>query len=73
MSTPAAVRRGTHPLRGPVIPALVPALVAIGIVAFVRVAWDVPSGVVVQGAIIGGLTSLLALGLALVWRANRVI
>jgi branched-chain amino acid transport system permease protein len=56
-----------------VIPALVPALVAIGIVAFVRVAWDVPSGVVVQGAIIGGLTSLLALGLALVWRANRVI
>ncbi len=26
-----------------------------------------------QGAIIGGLTSLLALGLALVWRANRII
>ena len=77
MSTPAPVRRGTHPLRGPqapaLSPALVPTLVAIGIIAFVRVAWDVPSGVVVQGAIIGGLTSLLALGLALVWRANRVI
>jgi ABC-type branched-subunit amino acid transport system ATPase component/ABC-type branched-subunit amino acid transport system permease subunit len=62
---------------GALVRALVPALVAIGIavaiVVFVRVAWDVPTGVVVQGAIIGGLTSLLALGLALIWRANRVL
>ena len=40
---------------------------------FARVAWDVPWGVLVQGAIVGGLSALLALGLAIVWRANRVI
>jgi ABC-type branched-subunit amino acid transport system ATPase component/ABC-type branched-subunit amino acid transport system permease subunit len=42
-------------------------------VLFARVAWDVPWGVLVQGAIVGGLSALLALGLAIVWRANRVI
>jgi len=73
VSISAPVRRRTPPLRGPAVQALVPALVAIAIIVFIRVAWDVPSGVVVQGAIIGGLTSLLALGLALVWRANRVL
>ncbi|MCJ7670779.1 MAG: hypothetical protein MUP67_01865, partial [Acidimicrobiia bacterium] len=67
---PSRDRRAFAPA---VVPAVVPALIAIAIVVFVRVAWDVPSGVVVQGAIIGGLTSLLALGLALVWRANRVL
>jgi branched-chain amino acid transport system permease protein len=32
-----------------------------------------PLGVVLQGAIIGGLTALIALGIALVYRANRII
>ena len=32
-----------------------------------------PLGVVVQGAIIGGLTALIALGIALIYRANRII
>ena len=79
MSTPAPapvrapVRAGVERSRALVHPALVPAVIAIAVIAFVRIAWDVPSGVVVQGAIIGGLTSLLALGLALVWRANRVL
>jgi len=50
-----------------------PLLLAAAVLVFARVAWDVPDGVIVQGAIIGGLTSLLALGIALVWRANRVI
>lgn len=44
-----------------------------GVVIFAAAAWQVPAGVFVQGAIIGALTSLLALGLALVWRANRVV
>jgi branched-chain amino acid transport system permease protein len=43
------------------------------VVAFAYVVWDVPEGVLFQGAIIGALTSLLALGIALVWRANRII
>jgi branched-chain amino acid transport system permease protein len=40
---------------------------------FFRVVWDIPDGILIQGAIFGGLSSLIALGLALVWRANRVI
>jgi ABC-type branched-subunit amino acid transport system ATPase component/ABC-type branched-subunit amino acid transport system permease subunit len=48
-------------------------LVAVAVLLFARIVWDVPTGVLVQGALIGGLSSLLALGLALVWRANRVI
>jgi branched-chain amino acid transport system permease protein len=38
-----------------------------------RQAWNVPWGVVVQGLVIGGLTSLVALGIALVYRANRIV
>ena len=52
---------------GPGLPA------AAAVLVFVAAVWHVPSGVLVQGAIIGSLTSLLALGLALVWRANRVV
>ena len=50
-----------------------PLLLAGAIVAFAAGVWGVPTGVLVQGVIIGALTSLLALGLALVWRANRII
>jgi branched-chain amino acid transport system permease protein len=35
--------------------------------------WDVPFGVLVKGAVIGGLYSMIALGIALVYRANRII
>jgi len=52
-------------------------LIAIGVfgalLLFLSVVWSIPSGVLVQGMVIGGLTSLLALGLALTWRANRII
>jgi ABC-type branched-subunit amino acid transport system ATPase component/ABC-type branched-subunit amino acid transport system permease subunit len=46
---------------------------AVAAIAFVAGAWSVPAGVIAQGAIVGALTSLLALGIALVWRANRII
>ena len=39
----------------------------------VRVLWPAPFGVMLQGVIIGGLTALIAFGLALVYRSNRVI
>ncbi len=35
--------------------------------------WPAPIGVLVQGMVIGGLTALIAFGLALVYRANRII
>lgn len=35
--------------------------------------WPAPIGVAVQGMVIGGLTSLIAFGLALIYRSNRII
>ena len=50
-----------------------PAAAALAVLVSVVAVWRVPAGVLVQGTIVGSLTSLVALGLALVWRANRVI
>jgi branched-chain amino acid transport system permease protein len=54
-----------------------PLLVGVGAtVAFlllVQVLWAPPAGIVVQGALLGGLSALLALGLALVYRAHRIL
>jgi branched-chain amino acid transport system permease protein len=38
-----------------------------------RIFWPAPIGVLVQGLVIGGLTALIAFGIALVYRANRII
>ena len=35
--------------------------------------WPAPMGVLVQGILIGGLTALVAFGIALLYRGNRVI
>ena len=35
--------------------------------------WAVPYGVLIKGAVIGGLYSMIAVGIALVYRANRII
>lgn len=35
--------------------------------------WSIPAGVLVQGVIVGSLTALLAFGLALIYRSNRII
>jgi branched-chain amino acid transport system permease protein len=47
-------------------------LVGLEIVVLVK-DWSLPAGLVVQGTLIGGLTALLAIGIALVYRANRII
>ena len=39
----------------------------------VQLLWSPPAGIVVQGALLGGLSALLALGLALVYRAHRIL
>jgi ABC-type branched-subunit amino acid transport system ATPase component/ABC-type branched-subunit amino acid transport system permease subunit len=49
---------------------------ALGTIVFlllVQLLWGPPAGIVVQGALLGGLSALLALGLALVYRANRIL
>lgn len=43
------------------------------IVALQLAAFPVPAGIWVKGAIVGGLTALLALGMALTWRSNGVV
>src|SRR3954471_24397858 len=35
--------------------------------------WPAPLGVLVRGVLIGGLTALVAFGISLIYRANRVI
>ena len=35
--------------------------------------WPAPLGVLVQGVVIGGLTAMIAFGVALIYRANRII
>src|SRR4051794_28391273 len=35
--------------------------------------WPAPLGVLVQGVVIGGLTALIAFGIALIYRANRIV
>ena len=46
---------------------------AVAFLVAVQLLWAPPAGIVVQGAILGGLSALLALGLALVYRANRIL
>jgi branched-chain amino acid transport system permease protein len=38
-----------------------------------QIFWPAPLGVLVQGMVIGGLTALIAFGIALIYRANRII
>ena len=46
---------------------------AVVFLALQSVLLPMPLGVVLQGVIIGGLTALIALGIALIYRANRII
>ncbi|HUP84826.1 MAG TPA: ABC transporter permease [Acidimicrobiales bacterium] len=50
-------------------------LVAAGLVFYFvqQWLWPAPLGVLVQGVVIGGLTALIAFGLALIYRSNRII
>jgi branched-chain amino acid transport system permease protein len=45
----------------------------VAILLLQAVAFPVPAGVWVKGAIVGGLTALIALGMALTWRSNGVV
>lgn len=43
------------------------------LVVLARLVWSPPSGVLLDGAIQGSLAALIAVGLALVWRASRIV
>jgi branched-chain amino acid transport system permease protein len=49
--------------------------VASGLIAYLVLErmWHPPFGIIIKGAVIGGLYSLVALGIALIYRANRII
>ena len=49
------------------------AVSAVVFLALQAVFLPMPLGVILQGIIIGGLTALIALGIALIYRANRII
>ncbi|HET8620401.1 MAG TPA: ABC transporter permease [Acidimicrobiales bacterium] len=49
------------------------AAVVVALVVIQQVLWPAPAGVLVRGVIIGGLTALISLGIALVYRANRIV
>lgn len=60
---PVASARRLAPTLGP----------AAAIIAVQLVFFPVPAGQWLRGAIVGGLTALVALGMALVYRANRIV
>ena len=45
----------------------------LALVVVQRIFWPAPAGVIVQGVLVGGLTALIAFGIALVYRANRIV
>ena len=53
--------------------AFVVAFVFVAGLLFLRIFWDIPNGVIALGVVTGSLTSLIALGIALIWRANRIL
>jgi branched-chain amino acid transport system permease protein len=61
------------PRPGRARPALCWVAVAVAFLLLVQLLWGPPAGIVVQGALLGGLSALLALGLALVYRAHRIL
>ncbi|MEY2406541.1 MAG: hypothetical protein QOG39_1457, partial [Acidimicrobiaceae bacterium] len=50
-----------------------PYLLALGIIAVQQVFFGVPLGIFVRGVIVGLLTALIALGMALTYRSNRFV
>ena len=45
----------------------------VALVVLQRILFPAPMGVVVNGALVGGRIALIALGIALVYRANRIV
>ena len=64
------VRRHLASVRGRRALAYVP---PVAILALQQIAYPLPVGVFVRGVLIGGVTALIALGMALIYRSNRIV
>jgi len=72
--TPRAATERMNPFDDPRInKVLMYAAGAVLFYLFQQYFWPAPIGVEVQGIVIGGLTAMVAFGIALIYRANRVI
>jgi ABC-type branched-subunit amino acid transport system ATPase component/ABC-type branched-subunit amino acid transport system permease subunit len=69
-STSARDSAATRSASGDLLRSFGPAL---AIIVVQLVVFPAPAGIVVRGLVVGGLTALIALGMALVYRANRII
>jgi len=69
-SAPARHEALRSVLSHPVVDALVPLAVLLALAVAV---WDPTLGIVVQGALVGSISALLGVGIALVYRANRIV
>ena len=72
--TPGDPSRPSSPIHDPRVKNVFDAVGFALILLFVQqVLWPAPLGVVVRGMLIGGLTALISFGIALIYRANRII
>ena len=73
MSDVATPLEAGIPLHERLRPAALGVAAFIGLLVVQRMLWPAPAGVLAQGVIIGGLTALISFGIALVYRANRIV
>ncbi len=52
---------------------LLPYAPPVAILAFQQIVYPLPAGVLARGVLVGAVTSLIALGMALIYRSNRIV
>ncbi len=70
---PAARLLRSSNLRFPTIATLTPWAPPVALLALQQVLYPMPSGVFLRGVLVGSVTALIALGMALIYRANRIV
>lgn len=73
MTPAAAIERTRQRDLGAVPRRLAFAAPLVGLVTLQQVLYPAPMGIVLNGALVGGRIALIALGIALVYRANRIV
>jgi branched-chain amino acid transport system permease protein len=73
MTSAAAIERTRQRDLGAVPRRLAFAVPLVGLVVLQQVLYPAPMGIVLNGALVGGRIALIALGIALVYRANRIV
>lgn len=73
MQAAAALGNAMRDVRGAVPPWARRAAGAGAYLGVVHLLWPLKPGIIVQGVVIGGLTALIAFGISLIYRANRIV